>query len=443
MAVEFRIKQANDKDGLTVPQIAALENLSWGAMDRDFCLEFDKVGQITVMYSENRIGRGFELWLEKDEVVMRMPLPNTENDIRAAYSLAKKLCEYYGADSFLCDEEIVPFEHINVKIGQNIAASENAIQAMENQIKDGTQKSFILFGATNPITFGERETAEMGGTLEGFEKLMHRLQSMEVAYSNARYYQMKDGTVFGLFIVREGVMTVLPKVPVSLMGPIEQLKGYYVHLPDDNDVPYEVFRENVVPAGEYDSGHVMVCLTDRNITYLAENCTVAIDTGNSRKGVYWGRVLDNGRNHEGKIASMELAAEEYSGYNHLAVFLRWAAEKNMLSSKLTEAVPNIMEIVADGRADLRRIIANHPAFGGRLRSFHFRSDCQRFAKSFYVFGKQGYPNCVDEYAEKRLGSERYNCVEYKNEAYLFVPYDDEYYRGLSEYIEKAWKKFNR
>ena len=117
MAVEFRIKQANDKDRLTVPQIAALENLSWGAMDRDFCLEFDKVGQITVMYSENRIGRGFELWLEKDEVVMRMPLPNTENDIRAAYSLAKKLCEYYGADSFLCDEEIVPFEHINVKIG--------------------------------------------------------------------------------------------------------------------------------------------------------------------------------------------------------------------------------------------------------------------------------------------------------------------------------------
>ena len=96
-----------------------------------------------------------------------------------------------------------------------------------------------------------------------------------------------------------------------------------------------------------------------------------------------------------------------------------------------------------GKADIRRIIAEHKAFNGILRSYHFKKDVQVFASRFYVFGREGYPSCVDDYAEKQLGSEKYNCEEYKNEAYLFVPYDEKYYKGLSKYIEKEWKKFNR
>ena len=33
--------------------------------------------------------------------------------------------------------------------------------------------------------------------------------------------------------------------------------------------------------------------------------------------------------------------------------------------------------------------------------------------------------------------EKYNCEEYKNEAYLFVPYNEKYYQGLSKYIDEA------
>lgn len=32
--------------------------------------------------------------------------------------------------------------------------------------------------------------------------------------------------------------------------------------------------------------------------------------------------------------------------------------------------------------------------------------------------------------------------EIKNEAYLFVPYNEEYYQGLAMYIEEAWQEFN-
>ena len=442
MALTFEIKHREDNGlELTIPQIAELENLSYGAMDNEFCLDFGEIGKFTIMYKEDSIGRGFEVSQEADRIAINMPLPNTETDIRTAFSLVQKLCEKLGTDSFVCDDEIVLLSSIPQKTAEKISVSESGFKMLEDRINEDEHNSFIIFGAVNPVTVGAAELAECGGTLAGFEKLLHRLQSMDVYYASPKYYQLKDGAVFGLFFVRDNVMTVLPKNPSSMNGPIENLKGYYVHLPDDNDVPYEAFKANVVPAGDYDTGHVMVCLTENNIAFLAENCTVAIDTDNPRKGIYWGRIVDNGFRHENKIKTMQLSAPELSGYNHLAVFLRWAAENDLLSDMLKEAIPDIDNIIRNQENDLRKLIMNHPAFRGYLRSFHFKKEARRFVNRFYVFNRDGYPSCVDDYAEKVLGSERYNCAEYKNEGYLFAPYGEKYYKGLSKYITKEWKKY--
>lgn len=51
-------------------------------------------------------------------------------------------------------------------------------------------------------------------------------------------------------------------------------------------------------------------------------------------------------------------------------------------------------------------------------------------------------DCVDFYAQNYFEKEVYESKELKNEAYLFVPYDERYYKGLSESIEKAWTIFN-
>ena len=76
----------------------------------------------------------------------------------------------FGTDSFVCVEEIVPFEHINVGIERLVSASTDAIVNMGNQIKNGEQHSFLIFGAVNRITFGMPEAEEINGSLEAFEK---------------------------------------------------------------------------------------------------------------------------------------------------------------------------------------------------------------------------------------------------------------------------------
>lgn len=443
VSIEIRPKEGSGLK-LTVPQIAKLENLSYGSMDNDFCMVFDEIGTYTVLYDPDNIGRGFEVWVENDNVVIRMPLPNTENDIRHLYSLAQKICRFFGVDSFLCDDELVPFEHIPLKIEQNINASLSGLKAIENQIMSGENSSMLIFGATNPVTLGPDQLEEIGGTMEGFEKFMHRLQQLDVFYANPRFYKLPGDRVFGLYFVGENVMTVVPHTPSYPFAKIDNLKGYYVRVPDGNDIPYGDFIAHATNMGPYDATHDVVCLTERDLAYFAQNCCVDVDTDENIKGRYWGRVIDNGRRHIRKIRNMQLEVEELAGLNHIAVFIRWAAENDLLSDKLLEAMPQIKELATAPNADLRLIIQQSPDLDGALRGDHFKKQALMFIKQFYVFNSgKGFPACVDDYAEKRLGSERYNCEEYKNEAYLFVPYDEEYYQGLKKYIDKAWKRFNR
>ena len=58
------------------------------------------------------------------------------------------------------------------------------------------------------------------------------------------------------------------------------------------------------------------------------------------KGSYFGKTLDDGRNHLNKIRNLQLPIEEWAAFNHLAVFLRWMGEHNMLSERLLDDVSN-------------------------------------------------------------------------------------------------------
>lgn len=154
-------------------------------------------------------------------------------------------------------------------------------------------------------------------------------------------------------------------------------------------------------------------------------------------------VLDNGYTHNKKIKTLSLDTDSLAGYNHVAIFLRWMSEHNLLSEKLLNEYPELPNIIKENKVDLRLIIKEVPLFAHRLALVHFNDIGQDFAREFYVFGKQGYPTFVDQYAEKILGTEKYNSEECKNEAYLFVPYDEDYYHGLSKYIDEAFEQYSK
>ena len=148
-------------------------------------------------------------------------------------------------------------------------------------------------------------------------------------------------------------------------------------------------------------------------------------------------IIDTGDRHESKIKSKNLDCPPLSGYNHLAVYIRWAYNKGLLSEELLKKEPRI-EAAMRGEGDLREVIATSRYMNGKIRSEYFNEEGELFTKQFYqLSGDKEYASCVDKNAENYFGS-RYRAPEFNNEAYLFVPYDEEYYKNLSKFIDDAW-----
>jgi hypothetical protein len=279
----------------------------------------------------------------------------------------------------------------------------------------------------------------MGDEFLGFDDVLHNVQTTDTYYCNPRFYEMSDKKLRGIYFIREGVKTTIPIKAEYPYQKVERLDCYLAQLPDENYILYDVFKENIRFAEYYDAGHITINLDSEAITELVENYSVDIITKKPVKGYYWGDMLDSGYSHSSKIQKLKLPVSEINSVNHIAVFLRWAKENNLLSPALLETCPYLTEATPD----YRKIIISHKSFRNMLRSKHFNEKGKEFAQLYYRFNDGGYPACVDEYTEKYFGTEKYNSDEFKNEAYLFVPYDEDYYTNLSAYIQREWNKFSK
>ena len=48
------------------------------------------------------------------------------------------------------------------------------------------------------------------------------------------------------------------------------------------------------------------------------------------------------------------------------------------------------------------------------------------------------PDDIDDYALEYFGSEKYHSDEFQDEAYLFIPFDEDYYQAMAEVIEERF-----
>lgn len=191
----------------------------------------------------------------------------------------------------------------------------------------------------------------------------------------------------------------------------------------------------------YDASHNLCSLfIDFNIVDYKNNELV------NQRYFDFGEAIDEGWWHYDKVKDDKLPLDRIVGYNHLAIFLRWMCEHKLLSKYLLTYFPTLPSIIEEGKEDIRVVIDSSPIFNGELCVEHFNNIGKEFVSYFYRFNMHStdyYPTCVDDFAENYFGTEKYNCEEFHDEAYLFVPYDEEYYQGLSKYIDKNWEKFNK
>lgn len=143
--------------------------------------------------------------------------------------------------------------------------------------------------------------------------------------------------------------------------------------------------------------------------------------------------IDKMYEHSAKITELGLPLDELAGAAHMAHFLRWCIEHDLVSD----------EVKNKASGDLRALIRD--SYDGCLTMAMFNEAGREFVNFYYdCYGSEidgeeyWYPADVDNTALEYFGEEKYNSEEFHDEAYLFVPYDDEYYKSISKKIDKAF-----
>lgn len=154
-------------------------------------------------------------------------------------------------------------------------------------------------------------------------------------------------------------------------------------------------------------------------------------------------ILDTVEEHTRKIWEKELDIPDINGADHIAAFLLWMIEHDMINEEFLEYFAEEFEQIRSGELDIRKFLVN--SLDGELNKELFIDAGKAFSGYYYDFYSSGvafcYPSDVDSMALDYFGEERYNSDEFSDEAYLFVPFDKAYYERMSGYIDKAYNKF--
>ncbi|MCH5204614.1 MAG: suppressor of fused domain protein [Oscillospiraceae bacterium] len=171
---------------------------------------------------------------------------------------------------------------------------------------------------------------------------------------------------------------------------------------------------------------------------------IDINRENSCSGYTKRGLIDAAHSHYDKITDKDLGLDIINGCNHIAVFLRWCIEHDLHNKYFFERFPGIVEDVKEMRnTDLRKFLMDctHGELNSRMFSYLGYMFTRRYYDYHNSFDDCFFPADVDSCAEDYFGTEKYNSEEFQDEAYLFVPFDEEYYRSLSAYISRAYDIF--
>ena len=138
--------------------------------------------------------------------------------------------------------------------------------------------------------------------------------------------------------------------------------------------------------------------------------------------------------HLETIQEKNLPVDEINVYNHMAIYLRWCMEHDLMGEEFLAEYGEVVEKVkADPvGVDLREFIRDE--LDGQLVGPMFNKIGRAFASYYYGEPDSPYfPSDIDDYAIGVIGQERNYSDEIQDEAYLFIPFDE----GL---LPRTWKR---
>ena len=230
-----------------------------------------------------------------------------------------------------------------------------------------------------------------------------------------------------------------------LTGPQDTEDGSEVcTLPNGEEVNFyqviPLYRDEL----EYKLAHDADALLDKmnGISFVVEpDRQDAITRGTLSNDDFDGE-MDDASYHIESIEEKGLPVDPINAYNHMAIYLRWCMEHDLMGEDFLKEYSEVAkQVKADpASVDLREFIRDE--LDGCLFSVLFNQQGRAFAGYYYGEGDSPYYSAdVDDNALRFFGPERYHSDEFQDEAYLFIPFDEDYYQAMAEVIEERFENW--
>ena len=156
--------------------------------------------------------------------------------------------------------------------------------------------------------------------------------------------------------------------------------------------------------------------------------------------------MDDAAFHLETIQEKNLPVDELCACNHMAIYLRWCMEHDLMGEDFLKDYSEVVQKVKADPAsvDLREFIQDE--LDGQLVGPMFNKMGRAFASYYYGAYSNGpespfFPCDIDDYALQYFGPERYHSDEFQDEAYLFIPFDEDYYQAMAEVIGERFENW--
>ena len=192
---------------------------------------------------------------------------------------------------------------------------------------------------------------------------------------------------------------------------------------------------------EYKLSHDAEALLDKmdGISFVVNpNRQDAITRGTLSNDDFEGE-MDDASYHIESIEEKELPIDPINAYNHMAIYLRWCMEHDLMGEDFLKEYGELVKQVKNDPSgvDLREFIRDE--LDGCLFSVFFNQHGRAFASYYYGNPNSPYfPSDIDNYAIGVIGLERNYSDEIQDEAYLFIPFDENYYQDMAKVIEERF-----
>lgn len=162
----------------------------------------------------------------------------------------------------------------------------------------------------------------------------------------------------------------------------------------------------------------------------------------------WGDdwIMDSAGPHLDAMRRKHLQVDSLAAYAHMAIYLRWCIQQGLMSQAFLLRFGRVAQQVQEGgeAPDLRLVLRGGAGLNGCLRLEYFNEKGQAFSHWYYWdSGKDHpyYPQDVDGHAWAYFGEEQYHSAQFQDEAYLFVPWNEQYYQAMAARISQRFAQW--